>query len=75
MKFLIRILYPFSYNSAELYMRTDWVLMHSACGGGTNNGCRDHVNSDAYFLYSHDLYHHYMHQGTCELIGLYWVQW
>ena len=44
-------------------------------GGGTNNWYRDHVNSDAYFLYSHDLYHHYMYQGTCELIGLYWVQW
>ncbi len=33
----------------------------------------DHENSDAYLLYSHDLYHHYMYQGTSELIRLYWV--
>ena len=56
-------LLPFFLQSCKIIPGYIWELIGSQCtlhGGGTNNGYRDHVNSDAYLLYSHDLYHHYM---------------
>ena len=55
-------------------MRSNWVSRLYALGTvGIQTTRIEIIYTDAYFLYSHDLYHHYMYQGICELIGLYWA--